>query len=84
MGQPQWCVVTGLVGFGVRVACRSVIRTDGVPVPAGVMAEFEEDGWVLRPAVRVPLADAISARRVGALPPHYLEQVLAFVGEEMP
>lgn len=80
----RWCVVTAVIGRNVRVAGRSSTRTDGVPVPASAMEEFDRDGWVLRPPVRVALADALAARNVGRLPSPYLEQVLFFVDEDMP
>jgi hypothetical protein len=80
----RWCVVTAIVGRHVRVAGRSASRTDGVPVPRTAMREFSADGWVLRPPLRIALADALPARNIGPLPRHYLEQVLFFVDEDMP
>jgi hypothetical protein len=80
----RWCVVTAMIGRHVRVAGRSTTRTDGVPVPAAVMPEFTADGWVLRPAVRVSLSEAIAARNIGPPPRHYLEQIMFFVNEDMP
>jgi hypothetical protein len=80
----RWCVVTAVIGRNLRVAGRSSTRTDGVPVPAYAMEEFDRDGWVLRPPVRVSLADALAARNVGRLPSPYLEQALFFVDEDMP
>jgi hypothetical protein len=80
----RWCVVTAIVGRNVRVAGRSTTRTDGVPVPATAMEEFDKDGWVLRPPLRVSLAIAEAARDVGPLPDHYLQQVLFYLNEEMP
>ena len=77
----RWCVVTAVVGRHVRVAGRSTTRTDGVPVPAGVMAEFTADGWFPRPAVRIALLEAQAARNVGRLPEPYLAQVLFYVNE---
>lgn len=79
----RWCVVTAVVGRNVRVAGRSSTRTDGVPVPASAKPEFDRDGWVLRPAIRVSLATAKEARNIGPLPNPYLEQVLFFIDEEM-
>lgn len=79
----RWCVVTAVFGRNVRVAGRSTTRTDGVPLPEDVVAEFTKDGWVLRPAVRISLADAAAARNVGPLPGHYLQQVLFFLNEDM-
>lgn len=80
----RWCVVTAVFGRNARVAGRSTTRTDGVPVPAEVMAEFTKDGWILRPAARISLADADAARNIGPLPDHYLQQVLFFLNEDMP
>ncbi len=80
----RWCVVTAVFGRNVRVAGRSTTRTDGVPVPSTVKDEFTKDGWILRPAMRIALADAPAARNIGALPDHYLQQVLFFLNEEMP
>jgi hypothetical protein len=51
----RWCVVTAIVGRNVRVAGRSTTRTDGVPVPATAIEEFDKDGWVLRPPLRISL-----------------------------
>lgn len=48
------------------------------------MPEFDLDGWVLRPPVRIAMADARAARNIGPLPSPYLEQVLFFVDEDMP
>jgi hypothetical protein len=79
----RWCVVSAVFGRNVRVAGRSSTRTDGVPVPREVKDEFTKDGWVLRPAVRVGLADALAARNIGPLPDHYLQQVLFFLNEDM-
>jgi hypothetical protein len=80
----RWCVVTAVVGRNVRVAGRSTTRTDGVPVPASVMPEFTADGWFPRPPIRIALADARGARRIGCLPDPYLAQVLFHMNEEMP
>jgi hypothetical protein len=80
----RWCVVTAVFGRNVRVAGRSTTRTDGVPVSAEVRDEFTKDGWILRPAMRIALADALAARNIGPLPDHYLHQVLFFLNEEMP
>lgn len=80
----RWCVVTAVFGRNVRVAGRSSTRTDGVPVPIDVKEEFTKDGWVLRPAVRIALADAIAARNIGPLCDRYLQQVLFFLNEDMP
>lgn len=77
----RWCVVTAVIGRSVRVAGRSTTRTDGVPVPATVMAEFTADGWFPRPPVRISLADAAAARNVGRLPQPYLAQVLFHMNE---
>ena len=80
----RWCIVTAVVGRNVRVAGRSTTRTDGVPVPASAMQEFDEDGWVPRPPLRVSLALAQGARNIGPLPDHYLQQVLFYLNEDMP
>ena len=80
----RWCVVTVVVGRHIRVAGRSTTRTDGVPLPASAMPEFTADGWVLRPPVRVSLAEASAARKIGSLPHYYLEQVMFFVDKDMP
>ncbi len=80
----RWCIVTALVGPSVRVAGRSSTREDGVLIPQTAMAEFDRDGWVPRPAVRIALADARTARNIGPLPSHYLEQVLFYLNEDMP
>ena len=80
----RWCVVTAIVGRHVRVAGRSSTRTDGAPVPQTAMTEFDRDGWVLRPPMRISMADAIAARNIGPLPGYLLEQVLFFVDEDMP
>lgn len=80
----RWCVITAMFGRHARVAGRSTTRTDGVPVPAEVMDEFTKDGWILRPAMRIALADALQARNIGPIPTHYLQQVLFFLNEEMP
>ena len=80
----RWCVVTAVVGANVRVAGRSTTRTDGVPVPEGVLAAFTADGWFPRPPVRIQLADAAAARCVGRLPEPYLSQVLFHMNEDMP
>ena len=77
----RWCVVTAVIGRNVRVAGRSTSRTDGVPVPEGVMAAFTADGWFPRPTVRIALADATTARNVGRLPEPYLTQVLFHMNE---
>jgi hypothetical protein len=80
----RWCIVSSLVGPSVRVAGRSSSREDGVPVPSTAMKEFDRDGWVLRPPLRIARADALLARNIGPLPSHYLEQVLFFLNEDMP
>ena len=80
----RWCIVTAVIGRNVRVAGRSTSRQDGVPVPSTAMPEFDADGWVPRPAVRISLADALAARNIGPLPDHYLAQVLFYLNEEMP
>ncbi len=80
----RWCIVTAVIGRHVRIAGRSTTRTDGVPVHQTAMPEFTADGWVLRPPVRISLADAEEARNIGPLPQEYLEQVLFFVDEAMP
>jgi hypothetical protein len=80
----RWCIVTSIVGPSVRVAGRSSSREDGVPVPSTAMDEFDRDGWVPRPPLRIARADALAARSIGRLPSHYLEQVLFFLNEDMP
>jgi hypothetical protein len=80
----RWCIVTALIGPSVRVAGRSSTRQDGVPIPKTAMAEFDLDGWVPRPPVRIALTDAQRARNIGPLPSHYLEQVLFYQNEDMP
>jgi hypothetical protein len=80
----RWCVVTAVVGRNVRVAGRSATRTDGVPVPKGVLPEFDKDGWFPRPPVRIAMVDAVAARNVGLLPEPYLFQVLFHMNETMP
>jgi len=77
----RWCVLTAIFGRNVRVAGRSTTRTDGVPVPKGVMPEFTADGWFPRPPVRISLADAQAARNIGRLPDPYLFQVLFHMNE---
>jgi hypothetical protein len=79
----RWCVVTAIVGQDVRVAGRSTTRSDGVPVPATAMEEFNKDGWVPAPAVRVSRAEAEVSRNIGPLPDQYREQVLFFCNEEI-
>lgn len=80
----RWCIVTAVIGRNVRVAGRSTTRKDGVPVPETAMDQFDKDGWVPRPSVRISLADALDARNIGPLPDHYLQQVLFYCNEEMP
>jgi hypothetical protein len=80
----RWCIVTAVVGQHVRVAGRSTTREDGVPVPAEAMDEFDADGWVPRPPVRISLALASSARNIGQLDAHYVQQILFYMNEEMP
>jgi hypothetical protein len=80
----RWCIVTAVFGRNVRVAGRSTTRTDGVFIPADVKPEFTKNGWVLRPAARISLAEAANARNVGPLPDHYRDQVLFFLNEDMP
>lgn len=80
----RWCIVTAVVGRNVRVAGRSTTRQDGVAVPADVMPEFDKDGWVPRPPLRISTAEAVAARNIGALPERYLHQVLFFMNEDMP
>ncbi len=80
----RWCIVTAVVGRNVRVAGRSTTRQDGLPVPAEVMPEFDKDGWVPRPPLRIPWAEAAAARNIGPLPESYLKQVLFFMNEDMP
>jgi hypothetical protein len=80
----RWCIVTAVIARNIRVAGRSSTRTDGVPVPVWVMTEFDKDGWVLRPPVRISMAEAGNARNIGPLPSPYLEQVLFFVDEDLP
>ena len=55
-----------------------------MPIPGSAMEEFDKDGWILRPPVRIPRSEAEAARNVGPLPEHYLQQVLFFLDEEMP
>lgn len=80
----RWCVVTSVFGRHTRVGGRSTTREDGVPIPGSAMEEFDKDGWILRPPVRIPRSEAEAARNVGPLPEHYLQQVLFFLDEEMP
>lgn len=80
----RWCVVTAIVGRDVRVAGRSTTRQDGVPIPMTAMEEFDKDGWIPAPALRISRADAEAARNIGPLPDHYLQQVLFFMNEELP
>jgi hypothetical protein len=80
----RWCIVSAIIGPSVRVAGRSTTREDGVPIPKTAMSEFTADGWVPRPAVRISVADARAARNIGALPEHYLAQVLYYLNEDMP
>lgn len=80
----RWCIVTAVIGRNVRVAGRSTTREDGVPIPAAVMPEFDKDGWVPRPPLRIALAEARAARRIGTLPDPYLQQVLFYLNEDMP
>jgi hypothetical protein len=80
----RWCVVTATVGRDVRVGGRSTTREDGVFVPQTAMAEFDLDGWIPAPALRISRADAEAARNIGPLPDHYLQQVLFFLNEELP
>jgi hypothetical protein len=80
----RWCIISALLGPSVRVAGRSTTRTDGVPIPQTAMAEFDADGWVPRPALRIALSDALAARNIGALPSHYLQQVLFYLNEDTP
>jgi hypothetical protein len=79
----RWCIVTAVVGADVRVAGRSTTRTDGVPVPKTAMEEFDKDGWVPAPAVRVSRTDAEAALNIGPLPDHYRDQVLFFLNEDV-
>jgi hypothetical protein len=79
----RWCIVTAIIGADVRVAGRSSTRQDGVPVPQTAMEEFDKDGWVPSPAVRISRADAEAARNIGPLPDHYREQVLFFLNEDV-
>jgi hypothetical protein len=80
----RWCIVTAVFGRNVRVAGRSTTRQDGVPVPTAVMPEFDQDGWVPRPPLRISLAEAAAARNIGRLPEPYLTQVLFYMNEDMP
>ena len=80
----RWCIVSGIVGPSVRVAGRSTTREDGVQIPRTAKAEFTADGWIPRPAVRISLAEAQAARNIGALPDHYVAQVLFYLNEDMP
>lgn len=80
----RWCIVTAVFGRHVRIAGRSTSRQDGVPIPKSAMDEFTKDGWALRPPLRISLTAAEEGRNIGALPTHYLQQVLFFVDEEMP
>jgi hypothetical protein len=78
----RWCIVTAVIGPSVRVAGRSSTREDGVPVPQSAMDEFDRDGWVPRPPLRIALSDALAARNIGALPSHYVDQVLFYLNED--
>ena len=78
----RWCIVTAVVGRDVRVAGRSTTRQDGVAVPESAMPEFDKEGWVPAPSVRISLAEAEAAQNIGSLPEHYLQQVLFFLNEE--
>jgi hypothetical protein len=80
----RWCVVTAVVGRHVRVAGRSTTRQDGIPVPAAAMAEFDADGWVISPPVRISFAEALEARNIGPLAEHLVEQVRFFTDEVTP
>lgn len=80
----RWCVVTAVVGRDVRVGGRSTTREDGVPIPQTAMKEFDKDGWIPAPALRISLADAEAARNIGPLPDHYREQILFFLNEDLP
>ena len=80
----RWCIVTAVVGrSGVRVAGRSTTREDGVPVPASAMPEFDADGWVPRPPLRISAAEAAAARNIGPLPEPYVQQILFYVNEDL-
>lgn len=79
----RWCVVIAVIGPSVRVAGRSTTRTDGVPVPATAMDEFDKDGWIPRPALRIALSEALAARNIGRLPSHYVDQVLFYLNEDV-
>lgn len=80
----RWCIVTAVVGQNVRVGGRSTTRQDGVSVPADAMPEFDADGWVPSPALRISLAEARAARNVGRLDNHLLQQVLFYLNEDIP
>jgi hypothetical protein len=75
--------VTAVFGPHVRVAGRSTTREDGVPVPMSAMPEFDKDGWVPRPPLRISLVEASAARCIGRLPDPYLQQVLFYMNEDM-
>ena len=79
----RWCIVTAVVGRNVRVAGRSTTREDGFLIPAGVMPEFDKDGRVPPPPLRVSLKTALAARNIGQLPSPWLEQLLFFQNEEL-
>lgn len=80
----RWCVVIAIVGGDVRVGGRSTTRQDGVALPKTAMAEFDKDGWIPAPALRISRADAEAAKNIGPLPDHYLQQVLFFLNEDLP
>ncbi|HMJ01166.1 MAG TPA: hypothetical protein VK488_15145 [Gaiellaceae bacterium] len=79
----RWCIVTAIIGGDVRVAGRSTTRQDGVPVPETAMKEFDKDGWVPSPAVRISRAEADAVQNIGSLPDHYRDQVLFFLNEDL-
>lgn len=80
----RWCIVTAVIGSSVRVAGRSTTREDGFPIPKDVMPEFDLDGRVPPPPLRVSLRLARGSRNIGQLPSPWLEQLLFFMNEDIP
>lgn len=72
----RWCVVVAVVAGGIRVVGRSASRRGGVFTPAGVLPEFDRDGYFWPSSRRISAKDAASARNIGKLPEPFLGQVL--------
>lgn len=72
----RWCMIVAVNGSRTRVAPRSSTVRGPIFTPAGLLAEFDLDGWFSRWTVPVATAVVEEARNIGQLPEPARSEVL--------